>query len=69
MIPEVQASMKFCAQAGKRDGVKRVKGRECITHKHMTLKMMTIPKWKIFAMPRAKHRKMHSTPILDKEAA
>ena len=36
------------------------------SHKQMMLKMMMMGKWRMLAMPRAKHRKMHSTPDLSR---
>jgi hypothetical protein len=34
------------------------------TDKRRTLHRMIMSKWKMFAMPSAKHRIMHSTPVL-----
>lgn len=41
---------------------------ELPTYKHITLKMMSRLKWKMLAIPSAKHRNMHSTPVLFKSA-
>jgi hypothetical protein len=34
------------------------------THRQTMLNAMTKVAWKMFAMPSAKHRNMHSTPVL-----
>lgn len=34
------------------------------THKHTMLKAITKVAWKMFAIPSAKQRTMHSTPVL-----
>lgn len=40
--------------------------KEGHTDKQMMLKRITRWKWKMLAIPRAKHRKMQSTPVLKK---
>lgn len=67
MMNEKHLYIQRLALVVESGGVGRVRlggscARSC-TYRHMILKIMTRPKWKMFAMPSAKQRIMHNMPI------